>query len=329
MQQHRTRPEAAREIPAVADEPPRPIERRTIETEFFDALESGSADEGDTSGPHAGPTAAANRARSVAESTSSPSGLRPQPIHAKDLSPARRLAAPMFIATCVVLGLLTHGAGANRLLSLLPQTETPPPRAEAAPLFSNAWRQISRFRDSTAGRDAIAVNPPAHEAVVSEPRVREGTAGETAPAAKPEEPFATPPIDTDPGNALFVPIAIDAICAIPIVFDLSRTEPEAVTAPTTPLLSLTELYPYEPWSMRPADAGPVGRAQAVVQAVRAAQLRAAEAIAPVPVAAQPKTVVKAKPESRPATARVRAAPPASPTPAEPGTKTWSQDAFRF
>lgn len=330
MMQFRTRPAAHLEISAVADDPPQPIELRAIEAEFYDALEDGADDDAalsrheavEAGGPAAPLEPEANRRSSEPRRES----------QRDDLSPARRLAAPMFIATCLVLGLLTHGADANRLLNLWPQMKAPLRQAEAAPVFSGAWRQIGRYRDATAGQDAVAVQPPEVEkSSVEEPLLQESTAGATEPPAQPSEPLATQPIETDRGEALFVPIAIDVICALPVVFDMARPEPAVAASPAVPEVSLTDLYPFEPWSMRPSDAGPVGRAQMVIQALassaRSTALPLTEAQAPAAPLA--KTGVKSKPVSRPSNpAKVRPVTASNPASA-PSTPSWSRDAFRF
>jgi hypothetical protein len=237
----------------------------------------------------------------------------------------------MFIATCLLLGLLAHGADANRFLSFWPQREAPLPQAEAAPLFSGAWRQIGRYRDeATSVREAVTVSADTGQPAEERP-LQKSPADEREPAATPEEPPATRPADVEEGAALFVPMAIDLICAIPVVFDLTGPEPGIAELPEAPLASLTELYPFEPWSIRPGDAGPVGRAQVAVQAVVTGAwittLPRPEAQAP---AAPPaKAAVRPKPESKPA-GPTKAQPVSASKPASgPSTPSWSQDAFRF
>ncbi len=317
MMQFRTRPAAHLEISAVADDPPQPIELRAIEAEFYDALEDGADDDAalsrheavEAGGPAAPLEPEANRRSSEPRRES----------QRDDLSPARRLAAPMFIATCLVLGLLTHGADANRLLSLWPQAETSPPRAEAAPCVLESVAPdlaLSATARLAATPSRCSRRKPRNPSTSPWPmRVRLARRRSHRPT--PSEPLATRPIDADPGEALFVPIAIDVICAIPVVFDLARPEPASRARQPCHRSALTDLYPFEPWSMRPSDAGPVGRAQMVIQALassaRSTALPLTEAQAPAAPLA--KTGVKSKPVSRPSNpAKVRPVTASNPAP---------------
>lgn len=172
-----------------------------------------------------------------------------------ELSPFRRLLAPVIITSTLALAALTHNAVADRTgRAGVPASTT---LAAASPFeapfsLTGAWRRIEPLTE-------IELQPPQAAPLITEPTVEPDAAPpapvETPPPARPEAQRAINPAAVDKSqDSGIVTAAIDAICAIP---EVARPQAEAVEAPARVLephhpsqliaTPLTTLHASEPW----------------------------------------------------------------------------------
>lgn len=263
------------------------------------------------------------------------------------LRPLRRAAAPMILASALAIGALAHGAVADMIRTTVPGAGG---SALVMPqLPGGAWRRLPSLDAGFAAHDATpkAIAAPADEGPPANivDAAREAPV-DTATPLVPGDSVA--PVSRDvqsQAEARFLPMAFDAICALPIVRAafISTPEPAVVSPiiPGTPTQTITTGSPapldihivavewpmLEPWSRRPDEPVPYVasvRAKAMKTSIRSGVVAAAKPL-PTPVPEpepQPETVSPPKPRPKSAAMAAGATPATSQPPVANTTRTF-------
>ncbi len=259
------------------------------------------------------------------------------PAPSNEVSTFQRLLAPGIIMSTLSLAAITHGAVAYR--SQQPRTMAAHTAESFERPFSlaGAWRRIGA--PAGAERDvnvAIDERPALPSQEVVQPASQQQP--RRASLATPRTPQQTIRIS----DTVYLQIAIDAICALPLTTASIAPQPPIGREPPlaephySRLIStpLTELAPVEPWSAHAAASPfaplPVKSLVAAVASVEALRLGGLDAVQPAPrqIQAAPPVLLKAtsktsskpmEPDPPPVKKKPRATPAGGASPASAST----------